>query len=56
MGKSRRLYRVLKVLPEGMTPLAITHGREDNLEMTTPNLCDPFFFSFVCEQPLSQLV
>ena len=33
-GKNTGLYRVLKVVPEGMTPLGIhTHGREDNLEM-----------------------
>ena len=34
LGKRRGLYRVLKVVPEGITPLGIhTHGREDNLEM-----------------------
>ena len=34
MGKGRGLYRVSKVVPEGMTPLGIhMHGREDNLEI-----------------------
>jgi hypothetical protein len=34
MGKRRGLYRVFKVVPEGMTQLGMhTHAREDNLEM-----------------------